>query len=146
MRKIVSLVLIIFIIASCGFNAFATNYSSFVEIDRSLGLITDSFMTASVNSTGLVQITLYCDSESAATYRIKSTSYIEKLTNGNWVRMTLEDGSTFWINNANGKYMDLVVEQQLTAGKGQYRITTQFEVISGMGSESSTHTSTVTYN
>lgn len=146
MKRFLSLVLVAMLVSAYYVNAnAAVENCPTIDYVRTSGLVDLALVSGNADESGTAYITLNCYSESAATYRIAANCYIEKYTNGNWVRMRLEDGTTYWIVNSGSKTMDQISEQKLTAGKGLYRVTATFSVISGMGTESVTRTSSFTY-
>lgn len=95
---------------------------------------------------GTAYITLYCQPNDASVNFIRATSYIDKNNNGQWTRMELENGDTEWVNYASSSSMNLSVQQKLTAGKGEYRITTEYAIYYiGVGYEYVTVSCTVNY-
>lgn len=98
-------------------------------------------------SQGVAYITLFCDPNDASVNFIQATSYIEKYVNSQWVTMTLENGGTQWTNVVGSNTMNLPVEQKITMGTGQYRITTTFAIYYiGVGNKYKTATYTATYS
>lgn len=88
---------------------------------------------------------LFCTSSHAATYRIDAMCHLEKNVNGTWVKQVVDTGYKYWTEYENGKTMNETTSQVLTGGKGQYRVTIIYSVISGIGSQNATHTYIVNY-
>jgi hypothetical protein len=145
MKKIFAAIIAIAILYSIAVPCFASE-NEIWEIygDERSGSITVDNRTAAYN--GVAYAVLYCQPNDASVTFIQATSYIQKFVNGNWVTMTLEDGNTQWVDYASNRYMNLSVEQALTAGRGDYRITTTFAIyFYGVGNTYKTATCYFTY-
>lgn len=145
MKKILAFVLMLSLLCSYTTICYAlcpetTDANDFITFTS--GVITRSTIQLDADA-GVIEIRLQCETSSAATYRTQAVSYIEKFVNGSWVLMTLNNGATSWENHA-GTSMDITVEQPVTMGSGQYRVTTNFTAYTfGEGNSYASNTRTI---
>jgi hypothetical protein len=85
--------------------------------------------TLTISENGEASILVYCLGLSNVT-SIKATTYLEKMVNGTWYRVDIDQPNDQWVNTTSSRIFTATRTHQLTS-TGIYRAVTLFVVTAG---------------